>query len=90
MSKPRLILVGGFLGAGKTTLLASVARLLQDRGKTVGLITNDQAVDLVDTGMLRHEELNVQEIAGGCFCCRSADRDGGEAERRSIARLHHR
>ncbi|MEI6518920.1 MAG: GTP-binding protein [bacterium] len=70
MKQTQLILVGGFLGAGKTTLLARAAMLLIDQGKRVGLITNDQAADLVDTALLRQADLNVQEIAGGCFCCR--------------------
>ena len=70
MKRTHLILVGGFLGAGKTTLLASAAKSLRDRGILVGLITNDQAADLVDTGLLRHAGHEVKEIAGGCFCCR--------------------
>lgn len=67
------ILVGGFLGAGKTTLLAQAARRLAARGKRAGLITNDQAADLVDTAVLRQVSPDVQEIAGGCFCCRFPD-----------------
>jgi Ni2+-binding GTPase involved in maturation of urease and hydrogenase len=66
----RMILVGGFLGAGKTTLLARAATLLLEAGHRVGLITNDQAADLVDTAFLQAAKLHVQEIAGGCFCCR--------------------
>jgi G3E family GTPase len=70
MSQTQMILVGGFLGAGKTTLLGQAAKLLLARDQRVGLITNDQAADLVDTGFLRQAGLDVQEIAGGCFCCR--------------------
>ncbi|MEI8376830.1 MAG: GTP-binding protein, partial [Planctomycetota bacterium] len=47
--KTRLILVGGFLGAGKTTMLWEASRRLVERGLRVGLITNDQAPELVDT-----------------------------------------
>ena len=47
-----LVIVGGFLGAGKTTLLWQAARRLTAKGLRVGLITNDQAPDLVDTGLL--------------------------------------
>ncbi len=50
--KTKLILVGGFLGAGKTTLLWEAARRLGAAGQAVGLITNDQAPDLVDTAFL--------------------------------------
>jgi Ni2+-binding GTPase involved in maturation of urease and hydrogenase len=70
MSPPMLILVGGFLGAGKTTLLAQAAALLARRGSRVGLLTNDQAPNLVDTALLKHQGFEVGEVAGGCFCCR--------------------
>ena len=65
----QLIFVGGFLGAGKTTLLWEAARRLTDRGRRVGLITNDQAPDLVDTALLAGRGLAVREVAGSCFCC---------------------
>ena len=66
----RYIMLGGFLGAGKTTALAKLARWLSDRGLRVGLITNDQGSQLVDTTVLRARGFPVEEIAGGCFCCR--------------------
>jgi len=69
MSQTRIIFVGGFLGAGKTTLLWRAAELLARRGKRVGLITNDQAPDLVDTKFLTGWGLTVREVAGSCFCC---------------------
>ena len=65
----QLILVGGFLGAGKTTLLWQAARRLAAGGRHVGLITNDQAPDLVDTALLARQGLDVREVAGSCFCC---------------------
>lgn len=73
MTPTRLILVGGFLGAGKTTLLSQTARRFVQQGKRVGLITNDQAPDLVDTSALQQAGLSVEEIAGGCFCCKFDD-----------------
>ena len=73
MQPTRLILIGGFLGAGKTTLMSRLARQLTQQGKRVGLITNDQAADLVDSGILEQAGLHVEEIAGGCFCCRFGD-----------------
>lgn len=69
----RLILVGGFLGAGKTTLLSRSARILTDRGYRVGVITNDQGQNLVDTAVIHQQGVSVSEIAGGCFCCRFTD-----------------
>jgi G3E family GTPase len=73
MGQVDLIIVGGFLAAGKTTLLARAAERLAARGKRVGLVTNDQAANLVDTAILEHAGAGVQEVAGGCFCCRFAD-----------------
>jgi hypothetical protein len=35
----------------------------------VGLITNDQAPDLVDTRLLARQMFSVGEVAGSCFCC---------------------
>ncbi len=73
MHRVRFIMVGGFLGAGKTTTLARLARHYMDRGQKVGLVTNDQAEDLVDTHSLRSQGFPVAEIAGACFCCRFDD-----------------
>jgi G3E family GTPase len=63
-------MIGGFLGAGKTTAVGKLARQLTDRGLRVGLITNDQGHELVDTMMLRSQGFETAEILGGCFCCR--------------------
>src|SRR5215217_9186723 len=70
MAKPRYIMIGGFLGAGKTTALHKLAEHLTAQGLRVGLITNDQSVNLVDTAMLASHGFAVEEITGGCFCCR--------------------
>jgi Ni2+-binding GTPase involved in maturation of urease and hydrogenase len=70
MSKARYIMIGGFLGAGKTTAVAALAQNLADKGLRVGLITNDQGSELVDTAMLRSKGFETEEIVGGCFCCR--------------------
>ena len=42
-------------------------------GKRVGLITNDQAANLVDTAALKDRGLPVEEVSGGCFCCKFDD-----------------
>jgi Ni2+-binding GTPase involved in maturation of urease and hydrogenase len=73
MKKRRLILVGGFLGAGKSTLLRQAAQQLTLQAHRVALITNDQAPDLVDTGIFKQAGWTVGEVAGGCFCCRFDD-----------------
>lgn len=69
MKQTRVILVGGFLGAGKTTLIWKAAESLMAQEKKVGLITNDQAPELVDSELLRRQHLEVNEVAGSCFCC---------------------
>lgn len=65
----RFVMLGGFLGAGKTTSIARLARMFQARGQNVGIVTNDQAADLVDTMSLRSQGFDVGEVAGACFCC---------------------
>src|SRR5881392_833569 len=73
MKRLRFMMVGGFLGAGKTTTLARLARFYMARGQKVGLVTNDQAQDLVDTQSLRSQGFSVEEVPGACFCCRFDD-----------------
>lgn len=69
MAAIRFVMIGGFLGAGKTTTIARLARMYQAEGKKVGIVTNDQATDLVDTHSLRSQGFNVGEVPGACFCC---------------------
>jgi len=69
----RFVMIGGFLGAGKTTTLGRLARMYAAQGKRVGVVTNDQAHDLVDTNTFRHQGLAVEEVPGACFCCRFDD-----------------
>lgn len=75
VEKPvRLMFAGGFLGSGKTTALAAIAKRLIQRGMRVGIITNDQTENLVDTVIIKQmlSELNVpvEEVVEGCFCCK--------------------
>ena len=63
-------MIGGFLGAGKTTAVGRLAESLRADGLRVGLITNDQGSQLVDTATLAARGFPVEEISGGCFCCR--------------------
>src|SRR5271166_971068 len=72
-TNPALILVGGFLGSGKTTLLLQAATRLRAKGLRVAFITNDQGRSLVDTRLAAASGADVEEVAGGCFCCRFSD-----------------
>jgi len=78
VEKPvKLIFAGGFLGSGKTTALAALARRLIKRGMRVGIITNDQTENLVDTvivkQLLSEPGVPVEEVVEGCFCCKFDD-----------------
>ncbi len=66
----RVLVIAGFLGAGKTTLMLRVAQRLARQGKRVGLVTNDQGPDMVDTQLVRLAKFSTAEISGGCICCR--------------------
>ncbi len=73
MNKTVLVLLSGFLGAGKTTLMLSAAEHLRSKGITVACITNDQGGQLVDSQLVLHKRLPLQQVQGGCFCCRFDD-----------------
>ncbi len=66
-------MIGGFLGAGKTTTIARLASHFVEQGLNVGLVTNDQAYNLVDTETLRGQGFRVGEVPGACFCCKFDD-----------------
>lgn len=80
----RFIMIGGFLGAGKTTTLGRLAEHYMNQGLRVGIVTNDQATDLVDTNTLRSQGFDVGEVAGACFCC-NFDELMGTIEKLGIA-----
>jgi Ni2+-binding GTPase involved in maturation of urease and hydrogenase len=58
-----------YMAAGKTTTLWKIADLLSENNKKVGLITNDQASELVDTAILSKIGGAISEVSGSCFCC---------------------
>jgi len=68
--KTRYIMLGGFLGAGKTSAMLRLSQYLAEHNLRAGLITNDQSTDLVDTARARTSGNPVEEVTGGCFCCR--------------------
>ena len=53
ITKPWVVLVGGFLGSGKTTLILAAARELERRGLRSAMVWNDQGGDLVDSRLDR-------------------------------------
>ena len=70
ITKPWVVLVGGFLGSGKTTLILAAARELQQRGLRSAMVWNDQGTDLVDSHYAALSGVHSGEVTGGCFCCR--------------------
>jgi G3E family GTPase len=65
----KLHIVGGFLGSGKTTAISNAAKVLDNKGKKVGVITNDQGKYLVDTKFIDANNIPSEEVINGCFCC---------------------
>jgi Ni2+-binding GTPase involved in maturation of urease and hydrogenase len=53
--------------------MTATALALQEQGRKVAVITNDQGVELVDTKLVRSKLDAVAEVTGGCFCCRFED-----------------
>ena len=62
-------LISGFLGSGKTTAIQTACKVLQSENKTVGVITNDQGIMLVDTGYFESNCIPNRQVVNGCFCC---------------------
>lgn len=81
----RINLIGGFLGSGKTTAIAAAAKMLMEKNEIVGVITNDQGVQQVDTATMESLGIPSREVAGSCFCC---NYDGFEEHIRSLETEH--
>jgi G3E family GTPase len=65
----KLFLLGGFLGSGKTTAIQRACEILLKRNTRVGVITNDQGTQLVDSAFIRGHRIPGREVTEGCFCC---------------------
>ncbi|HEY8734965.1 MAG TPA: GTP-binding protein [Puia sp.] len=76
MNKLKLFLVGGFLGSGKTTAIEKAAKYLYHNNREVGVITNDQGTQQVDTLFISGQGIATEEVSGGCFCCNFEDLEG--------------
>ncbi len=61
------------MGSGKTTAIIQAVSYLSQQGKKVGVITNDQGDQQVDTNFFRLHHISVEEVSGGCFCCNLPD-----------------
>jgi Ni2+-binding GTPase involved in maturation of urease and hydrogenase len=66
----KLIITGGFLGSGKTTAIVNACQHLMSQSVRVAVITNDQGDQQVDTAFVSGFGIPIEEVAGGCFCCK--------------------
>ncbi len=67
-SKPKLILVTGFLGSGKTKFLQNYIEYENSKNRFVGIIQNEIGKVGLD-GHLLDYDYSLVEIDEGCVCC---------------------
>jgi len=67
-SRPRLIIVSGFLGSGKTTYIRNLIEYETDKNRFVGVIQNEAGQSGLD-GFLVDYDYSLVEIDEGCMCC---------------------
>lgn len=65
----KIHLLSGFLGSGKTTAIGQVSTYLQGKGRSVGVIANDQGTQLVDSAIFDQSHIPNRQVVNGCFCC---------------------
>jgi len=68
-------LLSGFLGSGKTTAIQHACYNLLQQNISVGVITNDQGIKLVDGNFFDNLRIPNKQVIGGCFCCNYNDLD---------------
>lgn len=71
----KIHLLSGFLGSGKTTAIQYACHELTKIPKTIGVITNDQGISLVDGDYFEHLNIPNRQVINGCFCCNYNDLD---------------
>lgn len=64
--KTPLHVIGGSLGSGKTTLLR---HLLDSRPGRIAMMVNEFGEVGIDGELLRGDDVEMMELAGGCVCC---------------------
>ena len=67
-SKPKLILLTGYLGSGKTTFLKNFLEYQNQRNNFTAIVQNEVGQVNID-GSLTGEEYLVSELQDGCVCC---------------------
>jgi len=71
-SKPKVIILSGFLGSGKTTMLVRmIERLRQREGADfrIAIVENEIGSASVDSSIIQVAGYSVTEMLSGCVCC---------------------
>lgn len=71
----KIHLLTGFLGSGKTTAIQHACAALLQNEESVGVITNDQGMHLVDGDFFENLHIPGRQVKQGCFCCNYKDLD---------------
>ncbi len=64
--KTPIMLITGSLGSGKTTLLR---RILETTDRRIAVLMNEFGELAIDSKVIRGENVQIVELAGGCVCC---------------------
>ena len=71
-TKPKVIILSGFLGSGKTTVLVRmIERLRQREGADfrIAIVENEIGSASVDSSIIQEAGYSVTEMLSGCVCC---------------------
>jgi G3E family GTPase len=60
------MLITGSLGSGKTTLLR---KILETADRRIAILMNEFGEIAIDSRIVRGENVDIIELAGGCVCC---------------------
>lgn len=71
-SKPKVIILSGFLGSGKTTVLVRMIERLREREGAdfrIAIVENEIGSASVDSSIIQEAGYSVTEMLSGCVCC---------------------
>ena len=71
-TKPKVIILSGFLGSGKTTVLVRMIEHLRQREGAdfrIAIVENEIGSASVDSSIIQEAGYSVTEMLSGCVCC---------------------
>jgi len=71
-TKPKVIILSGFLGSGKTTVLVRMIERLREREGAdfrIAIVENEIGSASVDSSIIQEAGYSVTEMLSGCVCC---------------------